>query len=166
MISWLYTYKLPRYFGSLAESVAPFAKPSCRVRCRRLRPCHSRFSFSTLNTVRSLLLHVSSPFYFGNIICFPKFFPHNPIVDFVLVATCRQASHPNTQNDREISIGYRLRSILRILLFTKLDFLFIVPIRVPRPWWSPATITCWTCYWTDWRLSRPTRPKTWKKYGE
>lgn len=49
-IWYLYTYKqtLLRYFGSLAESVVLFAKPSCRGRHRRrLRPCHSRFSRST-----------------------------------------------------------------------------------------------------------------------
>lgn len=47
-IRYLYTYEqaLPRYFGSLAESVVPFAKPSCRG--RRRRRCHSRFSLSTL----------------------------------------------------------------------------------------------------------------------
>jgi len=81
-IWYLYTYKqtLLRYFGSLAESVVLFAKPSCRGRHRRrLRPCHSRFSRST----RGLPYYSNiSPFSISSISVFRIFLTPSPTFRF------------------------------------------------------------------------------------
>jgi len=83
-IWYLYTYEqaLPRYFGSLAESVVPFAKLSCRGRL--LRPCHSQFSRSTLRKrPRDVRTFRPSPFSTYRLYQSPKFPSHRRYFVFV-----------------------------------------------------------------------------------